>query len=306
MHKKYTTNFLQNTLTNKYYWSTMFSMRYTYKHFRELYPNDDACLEKIFQDRFGDIKFCPKCAAETKFYRVKKRQCYTCQWCGYQLHPLAGTIFRKSSTSLTDWFYVIYQFSTSKSGVSAKKIERDLGVTYKTAWRMCKQVRLLMQQETEKLTGSVEVDETYIGGKHRLAAGRTKKQIVFGMVERGGSVKTHQVKTAGARVLLPKISESIDSEATIYSDEYGGYRRLAKLGYSHTTVNHSKLEYVRGTSHTNTIEGFWGQMKRSINGTYHCVSPKYLQSYLDEFAFRYNFRGVAVCPVLLELAAKPV
>jgi len=151
MQNKYTTNFLQNALTNKYLFVTIRGMRYTFKHFKELYPNDDACLDKIFQDRFGSVKFCPQCAAETKFYRVKKRQCYACKWCGYQLHPLSGTIFRKSSTPLTDWFYAIYQFSTSKNGVSAKKIERDLGVTYKTAWRMCKQIRILMQQDTEQL-----------------------------------------------------------------------------------------------------------------------------------------------------------
>src|SRR5438309_836483 len=106
--EKYNTNTLNNTLDNKYMWSIVRSMRYTFKDFKAEYPDDDACLQAVFQNRFGDLKYCPKCAAETKFYRVKKRQCYACMHCGYQLHPLADTIFRKSSTSLWNWFYAIY------------------------------------------------------------------------------------------------------------------------------------------------------------------------------------------------------
>lgn len=307
MTEKYTTNILQNTLTNKYLFVRIKGMRYTYKQFKEEYPNDDACLEAIFQDRFGDLTICPSCGVvDTKFYRVKKRQCYACMHCGYQLHPLSGTIFRKTTTPLTSWFHAIYLFSVAKNGVSAKELERHLGVTYKTAWRMAKQVRILMAQETEKLTGVVEIDETYIGGRRKLAHKFDNKSIVFGIVERDGRVSAHQVKTAGSRVLLPIIEERIDITAIINSDEYGSYRSLTRRGYSHTTVNHSALEYVRGMSHTNTIEGFWSQLKRSLGGTYHSVSPKYLQSYVDEFCFRYNFRGVAVGPVLLELALKPV
>lgn len=282
-------------------------MRYTFKDFKAEYPDDDACLEAVFQSRYGDLKACPKCGVlDTKFYRVKKRQCYACMHCGGQLHPLANTIFRKSSTSLWNWFYAIYLFSVSKNGVSAKELERHLGVTYKTAWRMAKQIRLLMAQEGEKLSGTVEIDETYIGGKHDMRYGRSKKEIVLGIVEREGNVSAHQVPSSGARVMIPKIQETIEPNTNIYSDEYSSYRGLKKRGYSHTTVNHSAMEYVRGEVHTNTIEGFWGQLKRSLDGTYHSVSPKYLQSYVNEFVFRYNLRGVAVAPVLLRLAAKPV
>lgn len=303
---KYNNNFLPYPLDNKYIFAIIKGMRYTYKYFQELYPNDDVCLEKIFQDRFGNVKFCPSCAAETKFYRVKKRQCYACQWCGYQLFPLAGTIFRKTTTPLTDWFHAIYLFSVAKNGVSAKELERHLGVTYKTAWRMCKQVRLLMQQESGQLTGELEIDETYIGGYKKGSKSFRDKEPVFGIVERHGRVKAQHVKGTGARVLLPIIQANVDLNSSINSDEYGSYKTLTRRGYTHTTVNHSTLEYVRGSAHTNTIEGFWSQMKRSIDGTYHAVSPKYLQSYVDEFVFRYNLRGVAVGPVLLELALKPV
>lgn len=302
----YNTNILLNALTNKYLFARIKGMRYTYKDFKKEYPNDDACLEAIFQDRFGHVKFCPSCGAETTFYRVKKRQCYACQWCSYQLFPLAKTIFRKTTTPLTDWFYAIYLVSVAKNGVSAKELERHLGVTYKTAWRMLKQIRTLMQQELEQLEGEVEVDETYIGGRRKLAHKFDNKSIVFGMVERGGQAKAKHVKSSGARVLLPEIGSAITAKAQIYSDEWGSYKRLKKMGYSHTTVSHSALEYVRENAHTNTIEGFWSQLKRSIGGTHHAVSPKYLQSYVNQFVFLYNFRGVAAGPVLLELASKPV
>lgn len=306
MHNTYYTNFLNYSFTNKYISAMLKDMKYTKKQFDAEYPDDDACLEAVFQDRFGQVKFCPGCSAETTFYRVKKRQCYACQWCGHQLFPLANTIFRKTTTPLRDWFYAIYQFSVHKNGVSAKTIERELGVTYKTAWRMCKQIRLLMRQNSFQLTGDIESDETYIGGRRKMNQKFDNKSIVFGMVERGGLAKAKHVRSSGARVLLREISADIEQASHIYTDEYGAYRRLSKLGYSHTTVNHSKLEYVRGTAHTNTIEGFWSQMKRSLDGTYHAVSPKYLQSYVDEFVLRYNCRGVAVGPVLLERALKPV
>lgn len=311
MQEKYTLYFLEYTLTDKYFKRIFKSkMRYTKKQFEAEYPDDDACLESVFQERFGDLKYCPKCAAETKFYRVKKRQCYACMHCSYQLFPLADTIFRKTTTPLKDWYYAIYLFSVSKNGVSAKELERHLGVTYKTAWRMCREIRKLMADEVaDKLGGGsevVEVDETYIGGRRKLAQKYNNKSVVFGMVERNGSAKIQHVKSSGARVLVPAIKLGVLPNTNINSDEWKSYQKLPEHGYSHTTVNHSRLEYVRGTAHTNTIEGFWSQLKRSIDGTYHAVSPKYLQAYLDEFAFRYNLRDVAVCPVLLERAAKHV
>lgn len=281
-------------------------MRYTFAQFKEEYPNDDACLESVFENRYGDLKFCPKCGAETKFYRVKKRQCYACMHCGHQLYPLADTIFRKSRTSLWNWFYAIYLFSVAKNGVSAKELERHLGVTYKTAWRMCKQIRLLMEQDKEQLDGDVEVDETYIGGKGKMKQKMQNKSVLFGGVERYGMVKAVKIKSAKTKDLLPVVLSSVKPGSNVNSDEWRTYKNLAKQGYSHTTVNHKKLEYVRGECHTNTIEGFWSQLKRSLDGTYHAVSPKYLQSYVDQFVFYYNHRDVPVAPVLLERAGKHV
>lgn len=305
--KKYTNNFLKYCLTDKYDGFSIRSMSYTLKQFQTEYPNDAVCLDTVFQERFGNLVCCPKCGVvKAKFHRMHKKQAYACQWCGYQIFPLANTIFRKTRVPLTSWFYAIYLFSVAKNGISAKEIERHVGVTYATAWRMCKQIRSLMRQENEVLNGTVEMDETYIGGKHRRRYGYTKKQAVFGMVERHGIAKVRHVKSSGARVLLPVIELGLNKEALVYTDEYGSYKTLTKRGYSHTTVNHSTLEYVRGIVHTNTVEGFWGQLKRSLDGTYHSVSRKYLQSYLDEFVFRYNYRAVAAGPVLLERALKLV
>jgi len=311
MQVKYTNYTYTYSLTSKYIWHTIKGMRYTFKQFKADFPDDNACLELIFQNRFGDLKYCPKCGAETKFYRVKKRQCYACMHCGYQLHPLSKTIFRKSSTSLWNWFYAIYLFSVAKNGVSAKELERHLGVTYKTAWRMAKQIRLLMNAEFGILSGEIEVDETYIGGSGKNKKSfrnnsRDHQQVVFGMVERNGSAIARHVPSSGARALLPEIQRNIELNSQIYSYEYGAYKTLEKIGYKHDTVNHRQAQYRKDKAHTQTIEGLWSNMKRAMDGTYHVVSPKYLQSYVNEFVFRYNFRSVPVCPVLLERAARPV
>lgn len=282
-------------------------MKYTFKQFQERFPTDAACLQYIFEARYSGMKVCPKCGvADPKYYRVSGRKVYECKDCGNQLSPTANTIFHKSDTPLRSWFYVMFMFSVSKNGVSAKELERVLGVTYKTAWRMARLVRSLMQDANYTLHGTLELDETYIGGSRKLAHKFDNKSIVFGMVERQGRIKAYHVKSSGARVLLPEIMRSIGRGALIHTDEWGAYRKLARMGYSHTTVNHAKLEYVRGTAYTNTIEGFWSQLKRSMDGTYHAVSPKYLQNYLNEFVYRYNRRTTLVFPDLVAAAVRRV
>lgn len=304
--QKYIPNTLNYILYNKYISCIMNSMRYTKKQFDADFPDDDACLDEIFQQRYGDVTDCPRCGViDTKFYRVRGRKCYACMHCGYQLHPLAQTIFHKSSTSLKDWFYAIYLFSVSKNGVAAKELERHLGVTYKTAHRMARQIRSLMNDDNgDKLDGNVEADETYIGGKTTSKQRFKNKTPVLGVVERGGEVRAKAVTGANASTALPFLRANVKASSAIITDDSRIYNRL-KREYPHERVNHSAKEYVRGIIHTNTIEGFWGQMKRSIDGTYHCVSPKYLQHYVNEFVFRYNFRDVIVYPVLLERASKP-
>lgn len=303
--EKYIPNTLEYLLYNRYY-AILLAMRYTVDDFKKDFPDDDACLEAVFQERYGHVDTCPGCGViGTKFHRIKGRKTYSCQWCGYQLSPLAQTIFHKSSTSLWKWFYAMYLFSVSKNGVAAKELERHLGVTYKTAHRMARQIRSLMYDGDLKLGGNVEADETYIGGVARLNKKFKNKTPILGVVERGGNVKAIAVTGANASTALPFLRSSVEENSAIITDDSRIYNRL-KREYPHERVNHSAKEYVRGIIHTNTIEGFWGQLKRSIDGTYHVVSRKYLQLYVNEFVFRYNLRGAVVYPVLLERACLPL
>jgi len=267
--------------------------KFTIKDFNEKYVSDDVCLQEIFENRFGNLKTCPECKTTTKFHKVSNRKCYACQNCGYQLHPLAGTIFHKSSTSLKNWFYALYLFANSKNGVSAKELERQLGVTYKCAWRMAKQIRLLFEQNKSLLSDIVEADETYIGGKSKGKRGRgaENKTSVVGLVQRQGEVKARVTVNTKSITVKPLIRENVAIQSHIMTDEYRSYNNLDKYGYQHSRINHVSNQYVNGDVHTNTIEGFWSQLKRSINGTYHAVSPKYLQDYVNEFAWRYNLRS---------------
>jgi len=265
--------------------------KYTIKQLRKDFPNDDVCLDYIFTMRYGQNLTCPKCK-KTGFHRVNNRKCYACAWCAYQIHPTTGTIFHKSSTKLTDWFYAIFLFASSKNGVSAKELERQLGVTYKTTWRMAKQIRSLMTQGKDLLDGTVEVDETYVGGKRRGRRGRGAdgKTAVVGIAQRKGHVRVSKVDNVRATTVIPMIRENVKLGSAVMTDEFPVYNRVSKDGYLHEVIQHAVKEYVRGNVHTNTIEGFWSQVKRSISGTHHAVSPKYLQFYLNEFVFHYNHR----------------
>ncbi|MFH0833821.1 MAG: IS1595 family transposase [Patescibacteria group bacterium] len=267
-------------------------MKYTIKDFNREFPNEDTCLDYIFTKRFGLKMVCPHCAKYGKFHRVSGRKMYSCAWCGHQIAPLADTIFHKSSTPLTLWFYALFLVSQSKNGVSAKELERQLGVTYKTAWRMAKQIRKLMSQEgNDTLKGVVEADETYIGGRMKRSQGgkNDNKTPVFGMVERKGQIRAQAVGNAKASTLLPIMRKSVRLGTCVVTDEWKAYNKV-KREFRHFVIKHKGGEYVRGDIYTNTIEGFWSQLKRSINGTYHAISPKYLQTYVNEFAYRYNLR----------------
>jgi transposase len=305
--QKYITNTLEYILYNKYISCIMNSMRYTVKQFRIDFPNDDVCLDTIFENRYGDVKDCPSCGViDTTFHRVTGRKCYACAHCGYQLHPLAQTIFHKSSTPLTDWFYAMYLFSVSKNGVAAKELERHLGVTYKTAHRMARQIRSLMQQEGSIGGGGyvVEADETYYGGVKKNHQGGRGKAPILGIVERGGDARVKVSDVASTKRVKTFFADNLATNSELHTDESRIYLWTDKV-MNHQSVNHARKEYARGGVTTNSIEGFWGQIKRSIDGTYHSVSPKYLQLYVNEFVFRYNLRGAVVYPALLEQASKP-
>lgn len=267
--------------------------KFTFKDFLERYPNDDACLEAIFKIRYGDLECCPKCAvANAKFYKMKNRRCYACGECGYHIYPTAGTIMYSSQTKLTSWFYAIYLFTVSKNGVSAKELQRQLGVTYKCAWRIGHKIRQMMAKDESKLSGKVEIDESLIGGKGegKRGWGAENKTCMFGMMQRDGNVKTIMVDSRHRNVLIPLISKHVVEGSTIYSDEFRVYRVLVTYGYNHQSVIHSKYQWTNGDCHTNSIEGYWSNLKKAILGTHTFVSKKWLQSYLNEFDFRHNHR----------------
>ena len=269
--------------------------KYTAKQFEVEFPDEDACLEFLKEQRWPDGRaLCVKCGIERKHYRVTGRTAYACHACGNHIFPLAGTIFHKSTTSLRTWFYVIRLMSSTRVGVSAKHIQRETGVTYKTAWRMMKQIRMLMAEKIQ-LSGPVEIDEAHFGGsdenKPRQLRGR-KKTPVLGMVERGGQVVAQVVPNVSTATLKPAVVEYILPHSTVITDENGAYNTISEgRRFQHLKVNHSK-SYVDGNAHINTIEGFWSLVKRGITGVYYQVGLEYLQSYLNEYAFRYNRRKV--------------
>ena len=276
--------------------------KYTIKDFNCEFPDEAACLEYIKNARWPNGIHCVKCEAVTSHHRIKGRKVYACAHCGSHVSPAANTIFHKSRTSLRTWFYAMFLMASTRTGISAKQLERETGVTYKTAWRMFTQIRKLMAQEDGlQLFGDVEVDETYIGGKEKnkhankkLRAGRgpVGKTTVVGIVEREGpAVVKVQPDNSGA-TLTTMIQDHVHPKrAIVFTDEFAGYNRLSSLGYAHETVQHKARQYVNGRAHTNNIEGFWGNTKRGIDGVHHVVSPKYLQGYLDSYVFRYNHRS---------------
>jgi transposase-like protein len=266
---------------------------YTIKDFQREYPDDAACLEWLRQSRWPKGIKCETCKRITKHHRITKRPAYACDRCGHHVYPLAGTILEKSPTSLQTWFYAMYLMASTRCGVSAKQIQRETGVTYKTAWRICKQIRLVLAEQITLEGSSVEVDETYIGGYRpgKRGRGAAGKSIVIGAVKRGGPITVQVIPDVKASTLVPFVREKVMPKSIIYTDELPSYNHLKRLGYVHKRIHHATKVYVQGDIHTNNIEGFWSLAKRGIDGVYHAVSRKYLQTYMNEYAFRYNRRN---------------
>ncbi|MCX6910837.1 MAG: IS1595 family transposase [Verrucomicrobia bacterium] len=267
----------------------------TVLQFFRQFPDDESCLTHLFNVRFGQGYRCPKCNREAKWYRIQAERAYSCQWCGNHLHPTVGTPFEDSRTSLRSWFYAIYLFTSCRHGVPAKDLERQLGITYKTAWRMGHEIRKHMAAVDGEipLFGDVEADETYVGGyragkRGRGAAGKT---IVFGMLQRGGQVMTKVVPNVAGKTLKPLIEGNVNQGSTVHTDELPSYNGLNAKGYTHKTVNHGAGEYVVGDCHVNGLESFWKHFKSSLRGTHIHISKKHLSKYAKEFEYRFNSRA---------------
>ena len=292
---------------------------YSLIEFMREYPDDAACLDKLWREKHapdGHHAECPKCERERKFHRIKTRACYACDSCGWQIYPTKGTIFQKSTTSLQLWFYAMYLMASTRCGISAKQLERELGVTYKTAWRMMNKIHndLMNDEEGGPLSGDVEIDETSWGGKPRnahktrseAAKFRENKATVLAMVERGGKVRARHIASRRGPALSREVIANVDPSSLIFTDDWQAYKALGRVFLGHSVINHSAGSYVVGDVHTNTVEGFFGNLKTGMRGAYKKVSRKWLQSYLDEYAWRHNAqrrRGEALFAQLLSRAA---
>ena len=271
--------------------------------FMAIFPNEDACRTYFESIRFANGEYCPHCK-HTNIYRFNDGKRYRCASCKQDFTIKTGTLFGESKLPLRKWFLAIYLLTTSKKGISSIELAQQVGVSQKTAWFMDHRLREAMKQGGDKLFGTVEVDETYVGGKHVRKDGFGKKAPVFGMTERGGKIKAYAVPHRGTEILLPKIKEHVDSKARIMTDEARVYSKLPKLGYQWGAIKHGKKHWTHKDINTNSIESFWALFKRGYHGTYHSMSKKHLQRYVNEFTFRFNMRPQEVDAVFAEVAKR--
>jgi transposase-like protein len=265
----------------------------------ERFSDEDACRKHLTELRWPDGVKCLRCESE-KVNGPSKRHLYECAECGYQFSVKVGTVFNDSKLPLWKWFVATYLICESKKGISANQLKRTLGVSYKTAWYLCHRIRSAMNEDgAALLTGIVEADETYVGGKLSGFANRKEsadhrrdnKTVVLGAVERGGQVRLRVAPDAKSRTVKKFLADVVSDEAeAIYTDSHRSYRGIADHNTRHEYVDHSRDEWVRGQVHTNTVESVWSLFDRGVIGSYHKLSKKHMQAYLDEFSFRFNNR----------------
>ncbi len=278
-----------------------------FQDFKKKFPSKKVIINHFATIRHSQGIKCQHCGKSDQIYtRQDLPKMFECRSCNNSFSIFKDTIFEKSSTDIKKWFYAIHLFLNGKKGISALQLQREIGTTYKTAWRMLRQIRLAMGNKKKKddddddfMQTVIEIDETYLGGKaenkhmsERVAAkGIFEKNIVLGMLEREKEVRAFLIDDAKRDTIMAKIYENIKQGSNIITDEFKAYYWLYSQ-FNHDVVNHSKGEYKKGAdAHTNSIEGFWSTLKRGVYGIYHHISRKYTQNYVNEFAFRYNNRG---------------
>lgn len=266
----------------------------------DYFDSEKKCQQILEDSYWGNDVICPKCGK----HHCKKSETgrYHCTKCNHNFRCTVGTIFENSKLSLHKWFIAIYMITSNKKGVSSCQLSRDLNITQKTAWHILHKIRsVFSQNDSEALTGIVECDEMYLGGaeknKHESkktegAQGRSTKtkKPIFGMIQRSGKLVAITVNDTKADTLMPIIKQFVKENTVIYTDELNSYNRLSKENYTHGVVHHNEKEFVVDDIYTNTIEGFWSHFKKMVFGTYHFVSKKHLQRYIDEEVYRWNTR----------------
>jgi transposase-like protein len=257
------------------------------------YGTDEKCREILTKLRWPEGVTCPRCKERQVCYLQDRKQ-FECGSCGYQFSVTTGTIFNDTHLPLEKWFAATYLLCEAKKGMSACQIQRTLGISYKTAWYLCHRVRAAMAEcDKPMLDGQIEVDETYVGGRSAGKRGRgTKKRPVIGIRQRNGEVRLFHAKNVTARSIEKFMRENLGEDVDVlFTDEFNPYPGIARrMGLKHKVVQHSTKEYVRGEAHTNTIESAFSLFKRGLRGSWHKLSAKHLQSYLEEMAFRFNRR----------------
>src|SRR5437870_12976372 len=260
----------------------------------ERFGNEERCRAYLEMLRWHRDVQCPRCASE-KVSRIVKRNQFDCDSCRYQFSVTTGTVLHDTHLPLWKWFLTAYMMIEAKKGVSANQIKRTLGVSYRTAWYLCHRIRKAMESvNCAPLTGTVEVDETFVGGKLRHVGtghGLRNKTMVVGALQRDGEIRLRIEKRNDRKTLHKFINDNCaDETAAIYTDALPSYDGIEDHNTKHESVDHNIEEWVRGDVHTNGIEGVWSLLKRSIVGSYHQVSKKHLDRYLREFEFRFNNR----------------
>lgn len=258
----------------------------------EQFKDEDACRDFLEHLRWPDGPMCPRCESES-ISTLRSRDKYECNECRYQFSVTAGTIFHDTHLPLWKWFIAVYLICESKKGISAAQLGRTIDVSYKTAWYLCHRIREAVEEDDGLLSGIVEVDETWVGGK-REGVGRGSKEgktAIVGAVERDGKIRLDVIRARDRKTLHAFIKSHVDDGAeAIYTDDWPAYLGIADHNTAHETVTHSKKEWVNGNVHTNTVENVWSLLKRSLVGSFHKISVKHLEAYLDELEWRYNNR----------------
>jgi transposase-like protein len=291
--------------------------------FLDKFPTENSVIEYFIKIRYPNEVACPHCGSIKVYHRKGNRKVFNCGDCHNTFSPFKGTIFEKSSTDLRKWMYAIHLFLNGKKGISGLQLQREIGVTYKTAWRMLQMIRMAMGNgsQQEFFDTIVEIDETYVGGKPRKdndhddtpkpsKRGRgTSKTPVVGMIDRENKKvfakvalpnKKGQKLTAKQLMDILKVVAKQENQNTIISDEFRGYDPLTRHNFVHLKIDHEKAFSDHNGIHTNNIESFWAVLKRGVYGIYHHISLEYMQAYVDEFCFRYNNRDLNMFDMVLK------